>query len=91
MSSAAITSLARAEWRAVVAATAELLGGAEPGIDCEVVVQADELAVIEGVVSGWRYPGAVSRDDCAGFPGVVFRGTRRRSVKEPRGPGLCWT
>ena len=82
ISTAAITGLAPAEWRAVVIAAAQL-GGADPGIDCEVVVQADELAVIESVVSGWLRPGVVSRIDCAGFPGVRFSGTKRRSVKEP--------
>ena len=32
---------------------------------------------------GWLHPGVASRIDCGGFPGVVFRGTKRRSVKEP--------
>jgi hypothetical protein len=80
--SAAITSLAPAEWRAVVIAAAEL-GGADPGIDCLVVVEADELADIERAVSGWLHPGVASRIDCGGFLGVLFRGTKRRRSREP--------
>lgn len=81
-SSAAITDLAPAEWRAVVIAAAEL-GGAEPGIDCLVVIEAAELADIEARVSGWLHPGAASRIDCGGFLGVLFRDTKRRRSREP--------
>jgi hypothetical protein len=81
-SSAALTALSPVEWRAVVIAAAEL-GGAQPGIDCLVVVEADELADVERVVSGWLRPGVVERIDCGGFLGVVFRGTKRRRSKEP--------
>jgi hypothetical protein len=79
---ATITGLAPAEWRAVVIAAAEL-GGSEPGIDCLVVVEADELADIEARVAGWLHPGVAARIDCGGFLGVLFRGTKRRRSREP--------
>ena len=81
-STAALIDLSPAEWRAVVIAAAEL-GGAQPGIDCLVVVEADELADVERAVLGWLRPGVVERIDCGGFLGVVFRGTKRRRSKEP--------
>ena len=81
-STAAITGLAPAEWRAVVIAAAQL-SGAEPGIDCLVVVEAEELADIEARVAGWLHPGVAARIDCGGFLGVLFRGTRQRRSREP--------
>jgi hypothetical protein len=81
-STAALTALSPAEWDAVVIAAAAL-GGAEPGIDCLVVVEADALANIEARVAGWLHPGVASRIDCGGFPGVLFRGTKRRRSREP--------
>ena len=71
-STAAITGLAPAEWRAVVIAAAQL-SGAEPGIDCLVVEEADELADIEARVAGWLC--------CSAARGSADRGSLR-------GPGL---
>jgi hypothetical protein len=81
-STAALVTLAPAEWDAVLMAAAEL-GGAEPGIDCVVVVEEEELADIEARVSAWLKPGVAARIDCGGFLGVVFRGTKRRRSREP--------
>ena len=80
-STAAICTCAPAEWAALCVAAAQL-GGADPGIDCQVEVEELGLAEILANVAGWIRPGSPARIDCGGFEAVLFRGTKRLRSRE---------
>jgi len=71
-SAAAIESIPDSAWPSLLAAV-EVLGGADPGIDCKVVVTHETLADFDGArATHWSERGLRTELMLGGFPAVNF-------------------
>lgn len=71
-SAAAIEGLPIETWPALVAACEEIVGGTQPGIDCDVAKTSETLDQWDTARDDWSECGQRNQVECGGQPAIVY-------------------